>query len=633
VVVLDLCELQSGEILFGDSGFDTLQIPVPLAQVQARGVLVAGFEAYVVEPHGCMSECTTKPVCSEHGSCAEQPDGALGCACEPGWSGADCSVCVGAECGAGDSTTSGGESTSSESTTTTGVASSTGGSTGGTESSSTGTGTSTSAGAETGGDACSPDALEENDEPTNATPVSSSGQTFSDLTASEAEYDLFRVSVCAGGRLSIDASFLHGSADLDVLVQTEAGALVGASTSITDNEHALVVNSGATETTYLVGMYVVGLQPELQCTAYDLDIVVDQCGTAQPPTPSCGTTTFEADDVPFQAMPIATGDGAQNDVALSGTDKDWYAFDVCAGCTLTVTASFDPNAGNIDLYAQDLENPFFINSTGTTGSETIEVSNPGGTAATIKLFAALADALANACTQYDLMWSTSGDTGESTGSTGGADTAGSASASASASGSATDTATAGDTTGVTTTGATTGPVTTSGTEADTATSTDTGTGAGTETGTATATETQTGTEAGTDTGTDTTGDTGLPPDPSLVAPPLDPTVVTKTYEAVSFLFEGDNPIQEGVAPGTIEPLRVAVLRGQVLDRNGAPVPGVTVSIHGHAELGTTKTRADGRYDIAVNGGGAHTLDFRPSTTFRCSARSTCLGRNSSSSTP
>jgi len=94
----------------------------------------------------------------------------------------------------------------------------------------------------------------------------------------------------------------------------------------------------------------------------------------------------------------------------------------------------------------------------------------------------------------------------------------------------------------------------------------------------------------------------LPPDPSEVAPPLDRTASTSFYDSVSFLFEGDPPIQDGVAPGTIQTHRVSLLRGGVAQRDGGPVGGAAVSVLGHPEYGSTLTRADGRYDLAVNGG-------------------------------
>ena len=101
----------------------------------------------------------------------------------------------------------------------------------------------------------------------------------------------------------------------------------------------------------------------------------------------------------------------------------------------------------------------------------------------------------------------------------------------------------------------------------------------------------------------------LPPDPSTVAPALDLSAATTIGAATEFLYTGTNPIQTGVAPGTIEPQRVAVLRGRVLDRAGAPVPAVQITVLGHPEFGQTLSRADGRFDLAVNGGGMLTLSY------------------------
>jgi hypothetical protein len=104
-------------------------------------------------------------------------------------------------------------------------------------------------------------------------------------------------------------------------------------------------------------------------------------------------------------------------------------------------------------------------------------------------------------------------------------------------------------------------------------------------------------------------DTLTPPDPSTVAPPLDRTVATTLAASSAFLYTGSNPIQKGVAPGTINPVRVAVLRGRVLTRDGTPLPRVAVTVLGHPEFGSTLTRADGMFDLVVNGGGLLTVQY------------------------
>ncbi|HEY0140870.1 MAG TPA: RHS repeat-associated core domain-containing protein [Thermoanaerobaculia bacterium] len=101
----------------------------------------------------------------------------------------------------------------------------------------------------------------------------------------------------------------------------------------------------------------------------------------------------------------------------------------------------------------------------------------------------------------------------------------------------------------------------------------------------------------------------LPPDPSTLAPPPDRTIVTSLAEEIEFLYSGPDAIQTGVAPGTIRDERAAVLRGRVISATGAPLPGVTVTITAHPDLGQTLSRADGWYDLVVNGGGPLTVAY------------------------
>ncbi|HEX6293026.1 MAG TPA: RHS repeat-associated core domain-containing protein [Herpetosiphonaceae bacterium] len=131
----------------------------------------------------------------------------------------------------------------------------------------------------------------------------------------------------------------------------------------------------------------------------------------------------------------------------------------------------------------------------------------------------------------------------------------------------------------------------------------------TPTPTATATPTATETTPPTPTPTATPPGPGLPPDPATIAPPSDRTVSSDLASDTAFLYTGSNPIQVGVAPGTIDPQRVAVLRGRVTDAAGDPLPGVAIAVLDHPEFGTTHTRADGMFDLAVNGGGLLTLTY------------------------
>ena len=100
----------------------------------------------------------------------------------------------------------------------------------------------------------------------------------------------------------------------------------------------------------------------------------------------------------------------------------------------------------------------------------------------------------------------------------------------------------------------------------------------------------------------------LPPDPATVATAINRTEATLIKENTAFLYTGPTPIQEGVT-ATIDTLRAAVVRGRVLDRTLQPLSGALVSIKGRPEFGHTTSRADGGYDLAVNGGGSLVLAY------------------------
>lgn len=105
------------------------------------------------------------------------------------------------------------------------------------------------------------------------------------------------------------------------------------------------------------------------------------------------------------------------------------------------------------------------------------------------------------------------------------------------------------------------------------------------------------------------GGADLPPDPASVAPLLPAGATASFADAVAFLREGVRPVQRGLEEGVIDAERVAVLRGRALSASGDPLPGVTIRVRGHAEYGHTATRADGLFDLMVNGGGAVVLDY------------------------
>jgi len=102
-----------------------------------------------------------------------------------------------------------------------------------------------------------------------------------------------------------------------------------------------------------------------------------------------------------------------------------------------------------------------------------------------------------------------------------------------------------------------------------------------------------------------------------IAPPppgaIDPGSSTSMYDASAFLWAGNDPVQEGVAAGTIDLGRVVVVRGLVVNAHtGDPLDDVTVTVLDHPEYGVTHTHDGGRYDMALNGGTQVTLELEHS---------------------
>ncbi len=98
-------------------------------------------------------------------------------------------------------------------------------------------------------------------------------------------------------------------------------------------------------------------------------------------------------------------------------------------------------------------------------------------------------------------------------------------------------------------------------------------------------------------------------DPVALAPPLSTIDRTDLLTATAFLYSGPGAIQSGVPAQTIAAERVAVLRGQLLQRDGLALPGVRITVKGHPEFGETRSRSDGLFDLVVNGGSVLTINF------------------------
>ena len=105
----------------------------------------------------------------------------------------------------------------------------------------------------------------------------------------------------------------------------------------------------------------------------------------------------------------------------------------------------------------------------------------------------------------------------------------------------------------------------------------------------------------TDAGVLVEDDTDPPDLPVVDAPPLPEGAVAGFDKIAGFLHQGPNPVQTGLDEEVLDPRRVAIVRGRVLDRNGDPLPGARVELRAGPEYGHTFSRVDGHYDLVTNG--------------------------------
>ncbi len=89
-----------------------------------------------------------------------------------------------------------------------------------------------------------------------------------------------------------------------------------------------------------------------------------------------------------------------------------------------------------------------------------------------------------------------------------------------------------------------------------------------------------------------------------------PTEVTGFRSQVMFLYNAPDPVQKGIPDtNTFVSGSEAVVSGYVSARDFGGFGNVRVQVLGHEEFGYTETRADGRFDMVVNGGQSLVLRF------------------------
>ena len=91
------------------------------------------------------------------------------------------------------------------------------------------------------------------------------------------------------------------------------------------------------------------------------------------------------------------------------------------------------------------------------------------------------------------------------------------------------------------------------------------------------------------------------PPPTLVVPPLDQTQATLLGPALKFIYDPVTGVQKGVTANAIDDKSAALVSGKVRDAAGQPIGNAVVKFKNAPQYGSTSTRADGQYDLVVNG--------------------------------
>lgn len=251
------------------------------------------------------------------------------------------------------------------------------------------------------GDPCTTaidDPLEENDtcQTAGAGPMTASG-----LFVSLVDEDFYAYTLQPDEILEIDVLYLNGDGDIDVQLIDAADCttiLEFSDGSFTDNETVLYNNTtGAAQT--LVLRVNIDLTSTSNCNTYDIaaTISIDPCVAAV-------DDMFEENDDCLNAAPVPTGLQAGLFVEKEGVDEDWFSIDVLPGQTLTVTATFVNDDGDIDIDLFDACGGVLLEgSAGVTNIEDVTWTNTTGATVNAKwgVFVWAGDPT-ESCNTYDM---------------------------------------------------------------------------------------------------------------------------------------------------------------------------------------------------------------------------------------
>ncbi len=186
--------------------------------------------------------------------------------------------------------------------------------------------------------------------------------------------DWYQVELTAGDASEVFVNFDGSRADLDVFVYV-AGALanpIGMGGTSTTSDESVTFTPSSTGT-YLI--QVVGKNDAR--LPYDLLLYTDVDGDGVPDGPEDRVCPdpFENNDTSTTAAQIPAG--SYDALLICTADNDYYRVFVPAGATLTATADFDNDLGNIDIRITNMLGTELDSSRTMADTETVSWTNPG----------------------------------------------------------------------------------------------------------------------------------------------------------------------------------------------------------------------------------------------------------------
>jgi hypothetical protein len=212
-----------------------------------------------------------------------------------------------------------------------------------------------------------PDALENNDDRANASPVVS-GDSFSGLSVCglQRDDDWFTTDLSAGETITIDLTYNTSDGNVDLFFFDDRATTIATASSTQSTGTEQVVYTTARDQTVA---WRVQTSAGTAVSTYSLSTTIT-------PAPPCNDDANEDNDTPSTATPIML-DAIYGSQQKCENDEDWYAFTVPAGSTAEIFANFSHSQADLNLELYDSTGTNLIDSASTTSDdESLNIAAP-----------------------------------------------------------------------------------------------------------------------------------------------------------------------------------------------------------------------------------------------------------------